>query len=155
MLEDFQGDSWGSIPPLRMSSLLPHDLCHGWSASCWPPTLCSGGLSLSRVTLAHIKDPCDLEKPTIGPSEASAWNFPIAQRNLPHPLQIPFIWPWKVYLDLRCLVKSRSMETVCKYGFSVYKGISESYCFLMCVQWIMQIICTVDKLGEKIIYLLF
>ena len=38
MLEDFQGDSWGLIPPLRMSSLLPHDLCHGWSASCRPPT---------------------------------------------------------------------------------------------------------------------
>ena len=27
MLENFQRDSWGSIPPLRMSSLLPHDLC--------------------------------------------------------------------------------------------------------------------------------
>ena len=39
MLEDFQGDSWGSIPPLRMSSLLPHDLCHGRSASRRPPTL--------------------------------------------------------------------------------------------------------------------
>ena len=40
MLEDFQGDSWGSIPPLHMSSLLPHDLCHGQSASLWPPTGC-------------------------------------------------------------------------------------------------------------------
>ena len=39
MLEDFQGDSWGSILPLRMSSLLPHDLCHGRSASLWLPTL--------------------------------------------------------------------------------------------------------------------
>ena len=39
MLEDFQGDSWGSIPPLHMSSLLPHDLCHGRSASLWPPTV--------------------------------------------------------------------------------------------------------------------
>ena len=29
MLENFQGDSWGSIPPLCMPSLLPHDLCHG------------------------------------------------------------------------------------------------------------------------------
>ena len=38
MLEDFQGDSWGSIPPLRMLSLLPHDLCHGQSASRRPPT---------------------------------------------------------------------------------------------------------------------
>ena len=37
MLENFQGDSWGSIPPLRMSSLLPHDLCHGRSSSCWLP----------------------------------------------------------------------------------------------------------------------
>ena len=37
MLENFQGDSWGSIPPLRMPSLLPHDLCHGQSSSCWLP----------------------------------------------------------------------------------------------------------------------
>ena len=39
MLEDFQGDSWGLIPPLRMSSLLPHDLCHGRNASRQPPTV--------------------------------------------------------------------------------------------------------------------
>ena len=32
MLENFQGDSWGSIPPLHMPSLLPHDLCHGRSS---------------------------------------------------------------------------------------------------------------------------
>ena len=46
MLEDFQGDSWGSIPPLRMSSLLPHDLCHGRSTSLWPPTVsaCCGSV---------------------------------------------------------------------------------------------------------------
>ena len=36
MLENFQGDSWGSIPPLRMPSLLPHDLCHGRSSSLAP-----------------------------------------------------------------------------------------------------------------------
>ena len=35
MLENFQEDSWGSIPPLRMPSLLPHDLCHGQSSSRW------------------------------------------------------------------------------------------------------------------------
>ena len=28
MLENIRGDSRGSIPPLRMPSLLPHDLCH-------------------------------------------------------------------------------------------------------------------------------
>ena len=37
MLENFQGDSWVSIPPLRMPSLLPHDLCHGRSSSRWLP----------------------------------------------------------------------------------------------------------------------
>ena len=39
MLENFQGDFWGSIPPLRMPSLLPHDLCHGRSSSPWLPAL--------------------------------------------------------------------------------------------------------------------
>jgi len=38
MLEDFQGDAWGSIRPFHISGLLPHDLCHGRSASHWPPT---------------------------------------------------------------------------------------------------------------------
>ena len=32
MLESFQGDSRGSIPPLRMPSRLPQDLCHGRSS---------------------------------------------------------------------------------------------------------------------------
>ena len=35
MLENFQGESWGSILPLRMPNLLPHDLCHRRSSSCW------------------------------------------------------------------------------------------------------------------------
>ena len=39
MLENFQGNSWGSIPPLRMSSLLPHDFCHGRSSSRWLPAM--------------------------------------------------------------------------------------------------------------------
>ena len=37
MLENFQGDFWGSILPLRMPSLLPHDLCHEWSSSLQAP----------------------------------------------------------------------------------------------------------------------
>ena len=36
MLENIRGDSWGSILPLRMPSLLPHDLCHEWNASPAP-----------------------------------------------------------------------------------------------------------------------
>ena len=51
MLENFQGDSWGSIPPLRMPSLLPHDLCHGRSASRWPPAVIEFQLSYSRSSL--------------------------------------------------------------------------------------------------------
>ena len=48
MLENFQGDSWGSIPPLRMPSLLPHDLCHGRSSSRWLPVVIEFQLSYSR-----------------------------------------------------------------------------------------------------------
>ena len=47
MLENFQGDSWGLIPPLRMLSLLPHDLCHGWSSSRWLPAMIEFQLSYS------------------------------------------------------------------------------------------------------------
>ena len=38
MLENIRGDSWGSIPPLRMPSLLPHDLGHEQNASPAPRT---------------------------------------------------------------------------------------------------------------------
>ena len=52
MLENIRGDSWGSIPPLRMPSLLPHDLCHEWNASPAPRTLsprvCSDSCVLSQ-----------------------------------------------------------------------------------------------------------
>ena len=33
MLENIRGHSRGSIPPLRLPSLLPHDLCHEWNVS--------------------------------------------------------------------------------------------------------------------------
>ena len=48
MLKNFQGDSWGSIPPLRMPSLLPHDLCQGRSSSRWLPAVIQFQLSYSR-----------------------------------------------------------------------------------------------------------
>ena len=37
MLKNFQGEPWGSIPPLCMPSLLHHDLCHGQGSSHWDP----------------------------------------------------------------------------------------------------------------------
>ena len=30
--------------PLRMRSLIPHDLCHGQSSSCWPPAVQEKGI---------------------------------------------------------------------------------------------------------------
>ena len=48
MFENFQGDSWGSIPPLCMPSLFPHDLCHGRSASRWLSAVIGFQLSYSR-----------------------------------------------------------------------------------------------------------
>ena len=33
------GDPWGLIPPLHMSGLFPHDLCHGQDSSHWLPAL--------------------------------------------------------------------------------------------------------------------
>ena len=38
MLENIRVDSRGSIPHLRMPSLLPHDLCPEWNASPAPGT---------------------------------------------------------------------------------------------------------------------
>ena len=48
MRENFQGDSWGSIPPLCMPSLLPHDLCHGRSSLHWLLAVIDFQLSYSR-----------------------------------------------------------------------------------------------------------
>ena len=48
MLENFQGNSWGLIPPLHMPSLLPHDLCHGWNSSRWLLAVIGFQLSYSR-----------------------------------------------------------------------------------------------------------
>ena len=42
------GDSWGSILPLRMPSLLPHELCHGRSSSRWLPAVIEFQVSYSR-----------------------------------------------------------------------------------------------------------
>ena len=48
---EFPGGSWGSIPPLRMTSLLPHDLCHGRSASRWLLAVIEFQLSYYRSSL--------------------------------------------------------------------------------------------------------
>ena len=42
MLENIRGHSRGSIPPLRMPSPLPHDLCHEWNVSRRLPAKIAG-----------------------------------------------------------------------------------------------------------------
>ena len=48
MLENIRVDSWGSIPPLRMPSLLPHDLCQS-HASWGMPHRLPADMSLSKL----------------------------------------------------------------------------------------------------------
>ena len=50
MLEKIQGDPWGLIPPLRLSGLFPHDLCHGRDSPCW----LAAPLEKGRATHASI-----------------------------------------------------------------------------------------------------
>ena len=73
MLENFQGDSWGLIPPLRMPSLLPHDLCHGQSSlpamDCSSPGSSCPWDSQARILkwVAPCPPPGDLPNPWIKP----------------------------------------------------------------------------------------
>ena len=62
MLENIWGHSGGSIPPLRMPSLLPHDLCHEWNVSLQLPAtiLCCCLAAKSYLTLC---DPMDCSPP--------------------------------------------------------------------------------------------
>ena len=45
----------------RMSSLLPHDLCHGWSTSLWSPTRNTGldeaqaGIKVARRNINNLR----------------------------------------------------------------------------------------------------
>ena len=59
MLENIRGHSRGSIPPLRMPSPLPHDLCHEWNVSRLLPAdreawrAASHGVTKSRTRLSN------------------------------------------------------------------------------------------------------
>ena len=65
MLENIRGDSRGSIPPLRMPSLLPHDLCHEWDVS----------RRLPAPNKFDQEDP--LEEGTAAHSSILAWRIPM------------------------------------------------------------------------------
>ena len=87
MLEDFQGDSWGSIPPLRLSSLLPHDLCHGRSAShrlpalkhsfCPIHTCYKAAVILNSCVLKSTLDPRMLSNPSTKSSHRILVKVPV------------------------------------------------------------------------------
>ena len=81
MLENFQGDSWGSIPPLRMLSLLPHDLCHGRSSSRWLPTVIEFQMSYFRswkmMLWKVLHSICNMPAPGSNPLQYSGLENPM------------------------------------------------------------------------------
>ena len=79
MLENIRGDSWGSIPPLRMPSLLPHDLCHGWSS-------CSRHLPL----FYFLKQPDAAQSRASKCSAGESWQYKEE-------------WLWEAQLELKIL----------------------------------------------------
>ena len=56
MLENIQGDSRGSIPPLHMPGFLPHDLCHEWNVSRRLPAGEGNGNPLQCSCLENPRD---------------------------------------------------------------------------------------------------
>ena len=50
---EFPGGLLKLDPPLHMLSLLPHDLCHGRSASLWPPTSIELVMPSNHLILCH------------------------------------------------------------------------------------------------------
>ena len=82
-----QGVSWGLITPLRMPSLLPHDLCHGQSSSRWPPAIqiifdfvktphrFSVKIKISSQPLVILLSPCSTE--TCTRLSLALWNWSI------------------------------------------------------------------------------
>ena len=67
----FPGEFLSSIPPLRISSLLPHDLCHGWSASRRLPT---SGIILFMKMWNNIA-PQIIQKAVVVQSLSHVWLF--------------------------------------------------------------------------------
>ena len=86
MLKNFQVDSWGSIPPLRMLSLLPHDLCHVWSSSRWLLAVIEFQLSYSRSwkmmlwkvlhSICNMHSVCNMLAPGSNPLQCSCLKNP-------------------------------------------------------------------------------
>ena len=74
MLENIRGDSWGTIPPLRMLSLLPHDLCHEWNASPAPGR--KPHLPSSDNLILGLGSQSFMEKAMATHSSALAWKIP-------------------------------------------------------------------------------
>ena len=92
MLEDFQGYSWGSIPPLRMSSLVPHDLCHGRSASRRPPTM----FSYESFLILYFQQMSRFSDPFEKVADYSKLHSP------PTPIpQVKFDWSWVAAASLQ------------------------------------------------------
>ena len=86
MLENFQGDSWGSIPPLSMPSLLPHDLCHRRSSSLWLLAMIDFQLSYSRswkmMLWKVLHSACNMHSICNMPAPGTSLSFTVSQSLL-------------------------------------------------------------------------
>ena len=121
MLENFQGDSWGSIPPLRMSSLLPHDLCHWRSASRWLPAhVPLKGTSLQQHTLLLFTSAAAAAKSLqscstlCDPIDSSPPGSPvpgILQARTLEWVAISFSNAWKWKVKVKSLIRVRLLAT--------------------------------------------
>ena len=104
---EFPGGLLRLNPPLRMSSLLPHDLCHGRSASRRPPTL---GLIFCEACLLPPAPEgvlCGKKKTSLSPREFGrenlyAWwvKFPF-DKFLPPPTHRPLLTEDLVIVELQ------------------------------------------------------
>ena len=104
MLENIRGHSRGSIPPLRMPSPLPHDLCHEWNVSRRLPglpntytkiisklngnSLDSSGSSLIGQKVKNLPARQGTLVPTLG--QEAPWEEGIAI----HPSILAWQMPW-------------------------------------------------------------
>ena len=140
MFGDFQGDSWGSIPPLRMSSLLPHDLCHGQSTSLWPPTSYLGHRGLSEKETSCMWWPGSFSSCVVG--NVFIQDLSLLSRSVvSDTLQPNGLWSTRL---LYGIVQVRILEWVAipsSRGFSWPRDPTRVSCISCIDRWILYQLC--------------
>ena len=107
-----------------MSSLLPHDLCHGRSTSLWPPTVLQVLRPFQDHPSCHQLQPTSLGKAqrhlkSLEFSHSLNVNSALSSLYLP-PAHRDGLWTAQIFLDLksttrdpRCVLVTQSCLTLC------------------------------------------